>query len=109
MPRTRIKKYSSPHLDCSVYGNLHLVLYNNLEVYLGESHSNSAPSNISLHYLVSPNLLIIPQFTLLENAKPSSIDSLIDLIIGVAEVAVDNYIGFGHNRIGFAGRWGIVG
>jgi hypothetical protein len=55
-----------------------------MEVYIGQALSNSLPSESVLHYLVPPNLLIIPKFTLIEQAKPSSFDSLIDLIEGVA-------------------------
>lgn len=55
-----------------------------MEIYIGQALSSNLPSESVLHYLVPPNLLIIPKFTLLEHTKPSSFDSLIDLIEGVA-------------------------
>lgn len=65
---------------------------------------------MSLHYLVPPNVLIISEFTLLEDINPNSLDSLLQIISGIAEMAMGGgIIGVGYNRVAYAGRWGVVG
>lgn len=56
--------------DCPVYGAVHFIRYNGMEFLLGEAHTNVTPPTGSLHYLVPPNLLVIPEFKLLESFKP---------------------------------------
>lgn len=36
-------------------------------------------------------------------------DELIDVLVGVAELCRDCEVGVGKGRIGFAGKWGLVG
>jgi cytochrome oxidase Cu insertion factor (SCO1/SenC/PrrC family) len=43
---------------------------------------------MSLHYLVVPNLLLFPDFTLLEDICPSSLQELLEIIKGVSEMGV---------------------
>lgn len=65
---------------------------------------------MSLHYFVPPNLLIISEFTLLEEINPSSLDNLLLIIAGISEMAINGGVaGIGYNRIAYAGRWGVVG
>jgi hypothetical protein len=80
-----------------------------MEFMLGEAREGKTPPLGSLHYLVPPNLLVVPEFTLLENANPIEVDDLINIIVGVAELCRDCDVGVGRGRIGFAGKWGIVG
>ncbi len=56
---------------------MHLVYYNNMEFYIAQASSKSNPSPYAIHYLVPPNLLVIPQFTLLEDATPEDLDGLL--------------------------------
>lgn len=81
-----------------------------MQFYLGESLTQTAPHPMSLHYLVPPNLLVISEFTLLEDINPSSFDNLIQIISGIAEMALNGGdLGVGYGRIAYAGRWGVVG
>lgn len=65
---------------------------------------------MSLHYLIPPNLLVISEFTLLEDINPSSLDNLLQIISGISEMALNGGdIGIGYGRIAYAGRWGVVG
>lgn len=65
---------------------------------------------MSLHYLVKPGILIISDFQLLEDINPSSLESLLQIISGIAEMAIDGgAIGIGNGRVAYAGRWGVVG
>lgn len=81
-----------------------------MQFFLGESFTQEAPHPMSLHYLVPPNVLIISEFTLLEEINPNSFDSLLQIISGISEMALGGgSIGFGYNRIAYAGRWGVVG
>lgn len=45
-----------------------------MEFYLGESKTGQHPDINSLHYLVPPEILVIPEFTLLEETSPKSLD-----------------------------------
>jgi hypothetical protein len=36
-----------------------------MEFYLGESKTGECPQTHSLHYLVPPEILVVPEFTLL--------------------------------------------
>jgi hypothetical protein len=80
-----------------------------MDFLLGEAQTNNPPSSASLHYLAPPNLLIIPEFTLLEHSKPETVDELIDILVGVSELCRESDVGLGRGRVGFAGKWGIVG
>jgi hypothetical protein len=80
-----------------------------MEFMLSEAREGKIPPLGSLHYLVPPNLLVVPEFTLLEDTNPIEVDDLIDIIVGVAELCRDCDAGIGRGRIGFAGKWGIVG
>ena len=65
---------------------------------------------MSLHYFVPPNLLIISEYTLLEDINPSSLENLLQIIAGICEMVLNGGVaGIGYNRIAYAGRWGIVG
>jgi hypothetical protein len=47
---------------------------------------------------------------LLEEICPTSFDILLQIISGVAEMAINGReLGIGYRRIAYAGRWGIVG
>lgn len=61
------------NIDCPIYGMLHFVTYKDMQFYLGESQMSTAPPLIALHYLLPPNLLVIPEFELLEDTKPESL------------------------------------
>jgi hypothetical protein len=80
-----------------------------MEFYLGEAQTNASPPLSAIHYLVPPNLLVIPQFTLLEDTKPDSLDALLEIIASVSELCRNGEVGMGRERIAFAGKWGIVG
>ena len=95
---------------CPVYGQIHLVEYQGMQFYFAQSQANQVPHPSSLHYYVPPTTLIISEFQLLEDLCPSTHDSLLQIIMGVAEMASSGpTIGIGYNRIGYAGRWGVVG
>lgn len=64
-------------INSKIYGQLHLVRYNGMEFYLGESKAGEHPEPHSLHYLIPPEVLVVPEFTLLEEANPKSIEDLI--------------------------------
>lgn len=95
--------------DCSVYGPVHLVKYQGMEFMLGEAHSDTTPPLGSLHYLVPPNLLVVPEFRLLEDSQPDTVDDLADILVGVAELCRDCDVGVGRKRLGYSNKWGIVG
>jgi hypothetical protein len=38
---------------------------------------------------VLPNLLVVPEFTLLEDSNPIEVDHLINILVGVAELCRD--------------------
>jgi hypothetical protein len=81
-----------------------------MQFYLGESVTQTAPHPMSLHYLVEPNLLLISEFTLLEDICPSSLDILLQIISSISEMALNGgNLGIGYGRIAYAGRWGVVG
>jgi hypothetical protein len=71
------KSISFCKIDCPVYGPLHFVTYNGMEFYVGEAQSTSPPSQQALHLIVPPNLLVVPEFTLLEDTQPEDIDRLL--------------------------------
>lgn len=52
---------------------MHYVRYKGMEFFLGESKNSKSPHSFSLHYLVQPNLLLIPQFQLLEEIQLPSL------------------------------------
>jgi hypothetical protein len=55
-------------------------------------------------------LLIISEFKLLEETNPTSLDQLLQIISRISEMACNGGdIGIGYGRIGYAGRWGVVG
>ena len=62
------------NLDCSVYGKVHYVRYNDMQFFLGQSQSKSNPHPKALHYLIPPGLLVISEFKLLEDINPQSIE-----------------------------------
>lgn len=65
---------------------------------------------MSIHYLVIPNYLLFPDFTLLEDLSPTSLNDLLSMIAGICEMAIEGGpVGFGHNRIAYKDRWGVVG
>lgn len=86
-----------------------MVTYNDMQFFLGESQVSAAPPLLALHYFLPPNLLVIPEFELLEDTKPESLDALLEIMIGVAELCREGEVGMGRQRIGYAGKWGIVG
>lgn len=98
-----------PNPASKIYGQLHLVRYNGMEFYLGESKSGLQPEPASLHYLVPPEILVIPEFTLLEETCPKSLDELLEIMEGVAELCQRAVVGVAHNRLAHAGKWGTVG
>jgi hypothetical protein len=76
------------YLDCPIYGDIHLVKFQGMEFNIGESEIEGLPHPMSLHYLVRPKLLLFPDFTLLEDISPTSIEDLLGIIQGVSEMAV---------------------
>lgn len=81
-----------------------------MQFYISESQTAQEPHPMALHYFVPPNLLIISEFTLLEDINPSSLENLLHIISGVSEMALNGgIVGIGKNRIAHAGRWGVVG
>ena len=65
---------------------------------------------MSLHYLVKPNLLLFPNFTLLENIGPQDYNELLSIIKGISEMAIEGgHIGIGYGRVAYNARWGVVG
>lgn len=65
---------------------------------------------MSIHYLVLPNYLLVPDFVLLEDISPSSLEELLQIIKGISEMALEGeVIGVGRNRIAYRDRWGVVG
>lgn len=81
-----------------------------MQFFISESQTGQEPHPMSLHYFVPPNLLIISEFTLLEQINPTSLDNLLQIIAGISEMVYNGGIaGIGYNRIAYAGRWGVVG
>lgn len=55
-------------------------------------------------------MLLFPDFVLLEDINPASIDDLLEIIKGVSEMAAEGgELGVGYQRIGYRSRWGVVG
>ncbi len=65
---------------------------------------------MSIHYLVLPNYILFPDFTLLEHITPGSLPDLLSIIKGVSEMVIEGGpVGIGHNRLAYKDRWGVVG
>ena len=64
-----------------------------------------------MHYLIPSDILIFPNFTLLEDHSPDSLEKLLDIILSIAEVGAkqDRPFGVGKQRLAYFGRWGTVG
>ena len=45
-----------------------------MEFNIGQSVNSDMPHPMSIHYLVMPHLLLIPDFVLLEEISPSSLE-----------------------------------
>ena len=74
------------------------------------SNTQEQPHPMSLHYLVQPDMLIFPEFTLLEDISPTSLTELLNIIESISEMATQGEaIGVGYKRLGFNKRWGIAG
>ena len=81
-----------------------------MQFYIARSETLEAPHPLALHYLVPPNVLIISEFKLLEDFCPTSLESLLMIVSGISDMIINGGpVGIGRNRIGHAGRWGIVG
>ena len=76
---------------------------------MGETVTGEEPAQHSLHTLVNQQILAIPDFTLLEEARPKSVEDLMDIMEGVGELCQRGFTGVAHRRIAHSGRWGIVG
>lgn len=59
------------------------VRYKGMEFNIGNSSNQETPHPMSIHYLVLPDLLLVPEFVLLEDISPSSVDELLDIIKGI--------------------------
>jgi hypothetical protein len=73
-----------------------------------------SPHPLSIHYLVDPGherYLIFPNFTLLEDLSPNSLEELLSIISGICEMSLscEEGIGIGYNRLCYNARWGIAG
>lgn len=44
---------------------------------------------MSIHYLVLPNYLLVPEFVLLEDISPSSLEELLQIVKGISEMALE--------------------
>jgi hypothetical protein len=65
---------------------------------------------MSLHYLVKPNLLLFPNFTLLEDICPQDYNDLLSIIKGISEMVIEGgVVGIGYRRVAYNARWGVVG
>jgi hypothetical protein len=60
-----------------------------MDFNIAQSHSDAQPHPMSLHYLVVPEILLVPDFTLLEDISPSSLTELLEIIKGIAEMAIE--------------------
>ena len=87
------------------------VRYKGMEFNIGGSANQETPHPLSIHYLVIPDLLLVPEFVLLEDISPSSVEELLEIIKGICEMALDGGIslGVGRARIAYRDRWGVVG
>jgi hypothetical protein len=54
------------------------VRYKGMEFNIGSSANQETPHPMSIHYLVIPDLLLVPEFVLLEDISPSSVEKLLD-------------------------------
>ena len=110
MLNTRTTQYHTHYPGCSIYGPLHCVRYKGMDFNIAESQTRETPHPMSIHYLVLPHYLLFPDFTLLEDMNPSSLPDLLSIIAGISEMALEGgHVGFGHNRIAYKDRWGVVG
>ncbi|CAM6005877.1 unnamed protein product [Sphagnum balticum] len=76
-----------------------------MEFNIAETASGAPPHAMSLHYLVANRLLIFPDFTLLEDLSPSSLQELLEMMKGIAEMGVEcDWIGVGRSRIAYRDR-----
>ena len=81
-----------------------------MDFNIAESHTEETPHPASIHYLVLPEYLIFPDFTLLEDLCPANLTDLLSIISGISEMALHNGpLGIAHGRIGYNMRWGVVG
>ena len=57
-----------------------------------------------------PNYLLFPDFLLLEDISPDSLENLLSIISGISEMAIEGgCIGVGYNRLAYKDRWAVVG
>ena len=58
------------------------VRYKGMEFNIGSNSSanQETPHPMSIHYLVIPDLLLVPEFVLLEDISPSSVEELLDIL-----------------------------
>ena len=97
-------------LGCPIYGQLPCVRYKGMDFNIAESQTCETPHPMSIHYLVLPNYLLFPDFTLLEELSPTSLNDLLSMIAGICEMTIEGgSVGFGYNRIAYKDRWGVVG
>jgi hypothetical protein len=61
------------HSECPIYGEINQVRYKEMDFNIAESQAGETPHPMSIHYLVLPNYLLFPDFTLLEDLSPSSL------------------------------------
>lgn len=74
---------------CETYGPVHYVSFQNMEFFLGESQPDAPlPHQMSLHYLVKPNLILFPNFTLLEHICPQDYNDLLSIVKGISEMSL---------------------
>lgn len=84
--------------------------YNGMDFNLARSETQEQPHLQSLHYLVQPDVLIYPDFVLLEDISPGEPAELFNIIDSICEMALKGEsLGVGYRRLGFNQRWGIAG
>ena len=81
-----------------MYGLANYVKFNDMRLYMAQSKTQKDPPFNSIHYLVKPDLLLIPEFTLYENFRPSSIEVLLENLSSICDVCGVG-IGMGYKRI----------
>ena len=76
------------HADCPIYGQTQFIRFNDMNFNIAYSNTQEQPHPMSLHYLIQPDMLIFPEFTLLEDIVPASLTELLDIIESISEMAM---------------------
>ena len=97
--------------NCPIYGDVLEVEYDGHILNVAHTQTGMEPRQDSVHYFIPPDALIFPNFTLLEDHCPDSLENLLDIILSICEMAMksEGYIGMGKQRVAYFGRWGTVG